>query len=192
MPAALQRVVGNARLLRELLLRFAPKATSSLDAIESNLAAGSFEEAAQRVHALKGLAGNLAAGGAHDAASALERALREGRAWGTQLCALRAELEVVLGGLATLGGDEPSAPSAADDAAPAALRSRLAQLAELLELNDLDAEELVTELRQATAAAELDRLAAEVARLDFAAARATLRDYAARLDLSLADPGAAQ
>lgn len=191
MPAALQRVVGNARLLRELLLRFAPKATSSLDAIESNLTAGSYEEAAQRVHALKGLAGNLAAGGAHDAASALERALREGRAWGAQLSALRAELEVVLGGLATLGGDEPSAPSAAD-AAPAALRSRLAQLAELLELNDLDAEELVTELRQATAAAELDRLAAEVARLDFAAARATLRDYAARLDLSLADPGAAQ
>ena len=61
LEVGLQRLMGNKRLYRKLLLDFGSKYTGTAGEIHHALDAGDFEKAHSLVHNLKGLAGNLAA-----------------------------------------------------------------------------------------------------------------------------------
>jgi len=78
--AALARVAGKRSLYLKLLGHYRDQEEGSIAAIEEHIAAGRLDEAASRVHSVKGLAGNLGAMGVHEAAMELEDALQGGDA----------------------------------------------------------------------------------------------------------------
>ncbi len=75
-PAALNRVCGNAKLLRKLILMFYKAHADTLDQLNYLLAHGEEQEASRLIHTLKGVAGNLELTALYTAAFQLEQALR--------------------------------------------------------------------------------------------------------------------
>jgi HPt (histidine-containing phosphotransfer) domain-containing protein len=72
----LQRLQGNRKLYRKLLLNFARDYCGGANDIRKALDANDFEHAHSLVHNLKGMAGNLAATGLYAAAMQLEKQVK--------------------------------------------------------------------------------------------------------------------
>jgi len=72
----LERLMGNKRLYRKLLLDFGSQYTGIADEISNALDAGDFKQAHSLVHNLKGLAGNLEATDLQTAAVKMERLVK--------------------------------------------------------------------------------------------------------------------
>ncbi|MDR7048761.1 signal transduction histidine kinase/ligand-binding sensor domain-containing protein/DNA-binding response OmpR family regulator/HPt (histidine-containing phosphotransfer) domain-containing protein [Duganella sp. 3397] len=75
-PAAMERLGGNATLLKRLLAMFAKDFEQAPRMIEEAIAAGRWFDAADLVHKVRGAAGNLSATELHETATALEDRLR--------------------------------------------------------------------------------------------------------------------
>jgi PAS domain S-box-containing protein len=73
----LQRVAGNKRLYRDLLLQFAAKQGDANAQISSAIEGGDRKLAERIAHTVKGVAGNIGLGQLYAAAEKLERAIRE-------------------------------------------------------------------------------------------------------------------
>jgi HPt (histidine-containing phosphotransfer) domain-containing protein len=95
LSAGLQRLQGNQRLYRKLLLDFGAKYANVAGAIRGALEAEDFEQAHHLVHDLKGLAGNLAATDLRTATVELEQLVKGEPAKGSS----REELELRFSGL---------------------------------------------------------------------------------------------
>jgi len=76
LQAGLERLMGNKRLYRKLLLDFSTNYGSIAGEIREALAAGNLHQTHSLVHNLKGLAGNLEAGDLHLAAVELEKLVK--------------------------------------------------------------------------------------------------------------------
>jgi CheY-like chemotaxis protein len=76
LPAGLERLRGNKRLYRKLLLDFGTKYTETASEVREALDAKDFEHAHSLIHNLKGLAGNLEAIDLQAAAIAMEKLVK--------------------------------------------------------------------------------------------------------------------
>ncbi len=76
--SALRRLRGNSRLLVKLIGDFCQSNVDGSETIRHLLRNGRLEEAACRVHTIKGTAGNISANGLSEAARTLERSIRAG------------------------------------------------------------------------------------------------------------------
>ena len=151
LEAALQRVGGNAKLLRKLLARFVETQIDAMqriaDAIENNDLAAATREA----HTVKGLAGNIGATGMADSAAKVEQMLAQGvaqgrdealTAMGLELSELVARISMAVSDRNGDGGARPaSGPGGADSGADEAvdlaqLRADASQMAQLLAQDD--------------------------------------------------------
>jgi two-component system sensor histidine kinase/response regulator len=176
---ALARVNGKQELLWRLLREFRERHADAAARLAVLIARGARDDARDLAHTLKGGAATLGARRIAAAAARLEGAVREGQAPREDLDELERALAEVVGAVLP----EPSAPAPAParaDAAPA-----LRALAEALAGRSLGAGAMLDELRAALAGraleAEIDRLGAAIARLDYAQAAEQLRALESRL-----------
>ncbi|HZV67425.1 MAG TPA: response regulator, partial [Telluria sp.] len=191
MEKALQRIDGNAQLMRKLLVRFAATQRGSmariLDAIQHN----DLESALREAHTVKGLAGAIGASGAAGAAARLEQLLARGSASGLEvaLAGLAPELSRLVASIDAAMGEAPAAPTApvackGDELAPA-----LRRLGVLLAQGDTDAGKAVERispiLAAATDARQLRQLQRLISHYDFERALEQLARMAALLHISL-------
>ena len=75
----LNRLQGNQKLYRKLLLDFGAKYTTTAAEIRGALDKGDFDKAHSLIHNIKGLAGNLAATGLQAAAIEMEKLVKGGQ-----------------------------------------------------------------------------------------------------------------
>ena len=147
--SGLKRAAGNAKLYRELLLRFAEGWKDAAERTRKALAAGNRPEAERLLHALKGVAGNLGLEGVRKTAEAAERELKarpSGEAGGetagpVEITAL-AELDGLLArATEALEKAFPAeeAPRKGEAYDPAKALPTLRRLADLLGSNDAEA-----------------------------------------------------
>jgi CheY-like chemotaxis protein len=166
MESALQRLGGNEKLYRKILLKFREGHTGSVEQIYQALDAGDIETAHRIAHTMKGLAGNL---GADALQSAAENVDREFKA---------ADLESVKALLPAMETELQRVARAIDSAWPATQSDQareviefdkplvddmLARLEGLLRENDVEAQDVMDEL---SAAVRNSRLQAAVGNID--------------------------
>jgi len=75
--AGLNRVNGNVKMYRELLLRFRRSQANAMTEIEAAVERGDYKNARQKTHSIKGVAGNIGADGLFQAGVPLEAALAQ-------------------------------------------------------------------------------------------------------------------
>jgi len=144
---ALERVAGNKRLYRELLVGFANKQHALTSQTSAAIESGDHKLAERIVHTVKGVAGNIGLRELFQVAEKLERALRNGDPTVPALAEEFAQVasrqaqsvQKTMGDVRADRRDGPEKP-AAFDARSAAVA--IAQLRSLLETNDGDAVEL--------------------------------------------------
>ncbi|MCX7166906.1 MAG: PAS domain S-box protein [Rhodocyclales bacterium] len=174
---------GNAVIYLRLLRQFAASHREDSQHLRDELAAGRLDEARQRLHALKGVAGTLGATGLQGAAAALELALHSA-ATASVLAALLDTLQTEQSALNEVLARLPEVAATAGagrDSAADCVRARvlLKQLEPLLVSDDTAAGELFEANRAvllATHGAGAIRLGRQMADFDYPAALATLRD----------------
>jgi HPt (histidine-containing phosphotransfer) domain-containing protein len=110
----LQRLQGNHKLYKKLLINFAGSYAGATDDIRRALASADYEQAHQLVHSLKGVAANLAAGPLLKSTVELEKLVKhvapdappDPEAIDTRLDALNSALGQALGSVDTLKADD--------------------------------------------------------------------------------------
>jgi len=153
----LMRVGGNRAAYRKLLLKFAHTNVNTGAEMRAALQQGDVESAVRMAHTLKGVSGNIGAIALHQAALALEAALKRGSPeQATLLENCEHTLKQLVQAIAAL---EP-VPAAAPEktAAPvevAALASLIARLHTLLEEDDMEAVDAITALQAQVRGTEL-------------------------------------
>ena len=195
LSAALGRLSGNRELLLKMLRNFGQEWSGTAESIQVALSAGDLQQARQRVHMLRGVAGNLSMSKVAAAAEALEQALKRGEeSHAIERCleTLATALAPVQAGLERL---PPASPLPVDLGPPdcVLLEPQVCELAELLRRHDMKAEACFAELRVRLGAgawsAAMARLEQQLDRLDFAAAGTTLVEVAERLGMAALDRG---
>jgi len=185
----LQRVVGNKRLYRDLLLQFVQTQHRVDERIAAAVESGDHSLAERLAHSLKGVAGNLGIRTIVYPAAQLEGAIRNRAA---NILAMTSELGTVLERqIQTIEQALKSSPPAvsgrvsAPPADPAAVKSALARLRQLLQNSDADALEsyfVLAELLQGTSnTAQLESLGTAINQFDFDAALVQLEGIAHEL-----------
>lgn len=181
--AALKRVNGNIRLLKQLIRMFAQEHHAMPAEVRQLLEDNDLPSAARLVHGIKGVAGNLAADRLHIASANLETALKnlDSKASTALLSLFEAALNEVCS-TATMF-DEPDAFTAGSDSgSPAEITALLGELQHLLEIHSLDISTPLNRLL-GLLPAEADRpqlaaLAAAAQRLDYQQALLLLHSLA--------------
>jgi len=171
--AALQRLGGNQKLYRQLLLKFRDNQADAATDIASTLEAGDYNTAERLAHTLKGISASLGAGRLRELAAGLETSIAENEAQlGETVEALGEELARVIEVLKAV--EAPKSPSVAAGAAVPdrqAIDALLGRLRPLLEDGDADAAELMETLQAAVAGSSLqagiDELASAIDDFDF-------------------------
>ncbi|MBF0153369.1 MAG: response regulator [Magnetococcales bacterium] len=147
LPVALKRVMGNARLLAQLVIGFCLENTQTATQIRALLERDDLDQAARLAHAIKGTSGNLGAMDLWSAARDLEQAIRDHASWPLLQVALdhlqeawsplSQSAQILQDVLREAEGcSTPAASSTMDDAA---LLKILGDLQDLLSTNDMDA-----------------------------------------------------
>ncbi len=135
--AGLNRLRGNAKTYRELLLRFRRSQADAWLEIETAFEARDYETARQKTHSIKGVAGNIGADQLFEAAVPLEKAFATSQT--ANIPALMAEFATQFRKvMASLSQLEPpqentSPPPVSKEIDAAALGHRLGKIAELLQ-----------------------------------------------------------
>jgi two-component system, sensor histidine kinase and response regulator len=198
MGEALQRLGGNERLLKELLLDFGAESGSAIEEIRSAIEGGGTELAQRLVHTLKGTAGNLSAKGLQAAALTLETAIRGGEIEELEELIGRVEgfLRRVLDDIRTIcgaAGDESSDRGSGVNGRVidrAVLAPLLVELVGQIEICDpVGVEECMQTIEEQVVGSEVSeklvQLAEQANRFDFDEAQQTLVQIAAELEISL-------
>jgi len=192
LPAALRRLSGNRDLLLKMLRNFGQEWSGAHESFHVALSAGDLQQARQRVHTLRGVAGNLSMSTVVAAAEALERALKREESHEIERClgTLAATLAPVLAGLERLPRASPLPVDVGALDHPR-LERQLSDLAELLRRQDMKADARFAEFRECLGAGEwayaMARLEQQLDRLDFAAAGTTLAEVAELLGMAALD-----
>ncbi len=193
---ALQRMGGNAKLVRKLIARFAQTQAGVMGRIESAITSGALETALREAHTTKGLAGNIGATRLLGLAADVESALRHGAQDALQpaLVAMSDELNMLLGQIAAslhmpqTASMDASAPLP-DRPDPSVLANELAQLAALLADDDARAarlsERLVDKLRSVGQGGNSLQLQKLIAKYEFEDALKLVHEIARALDVTL-------
>jgi two-component system, sensor histidine kinase and response regulator len=196
MEAALQRVGGNAVLMRKLLSRFVETQIDAMQRIGEAMDNNDLAAATRAAHTVKGLAGNIGAVALADAAARVEQMLAQGAAQGREeaIAAMGQELgelvaRVSMALRSTAAPVQPAAPLAPAPADPAALAGEVRDMARLLAQDDAAAVKLLERVGPMLAAAGQGEPARQLRRLlaqyDFEGALDELREAATALQITL-------
>jgi CheY-like chemotaxis protein len=184
----LNRVAGNRRLYRDLLVQFAAKQGDAAAQISTALEGNDVKLAERIAHTVKGVAGNLGIVEVQSVAQKLEKALRDSEGSVSALLAefariTESQIQSIEKALrnSAAGRTEGERTSPFDGEAAAVA---IAHLRGLLEASDGDAEESFRSLRDAVAVViekpYLDGLSASITDFDFEAALVKLDEIAER------------
>ena len=187
--AGLGRLGGNQELYRKLLMDFAKGQQEVLSKVKQALADREIEQADKLVHALKGVAGNIEAMEIFERAQDLDLKLKTGQDqdFAPQLEELAAVLDPMLEVLSGLKTEE-TATAKPEEAPtnPEKIKALLAKLTGLLEENDLEAKEILPELRSKLegdgAAKYIGELEQHLSQFDFEAAQESLHSLSLELE----------
>jgi CheY-like chemotaxis protein/HPt (histidine-containing phosphotransfer) domain-containing protein len=189
---ALRRLGGDPAFLLSLLAEFGRDQAHAIDEIQSALSTGNRQEAAARLHAIKGAAGNLGATEVAAIAGALEKEVNNS-AQIPSLADFESAFRTLLKSIEkivrsdALRADLPRTN-------PETIERLFAKLRRYLEARDLVPREHIDELRQIAQAAEgnalLERLLDQIQRFDYDGAMATMSDLSAKIgaNATKADP----
>ncbi len=185
--AGLQRLGGNKKLYRNILLKFRHSQADAVAVVRQAIADGDMDLAIRTAHTLKGVAGNIAALSLQEAAKALEMALRaEEQSLDVHYAAVEQALQQLLEATAVLEADEAYAVADGADVDSAAVMTQLDSLIALLEDDDTEAEAQLDTLLQslrgdAKAHAALREVRDAVGGYDFESALAVAQALRTRL-----------
>jgi HPt (histidine-containing phosphotransfer) domain-containing protein len=195
--AALERVGGNRKLLRRLLIKFASTYKRAAREVTEALDAGDGEGASRLAHTVKGLAGNIGAEEVFARAVELQAAIDkeltgelQGRieAFARSLEQVAQAVEALPAAQDEVEGAGASAPGAQSSQSDEELGPRVAELLALLAGNRLGAKGCFLAAKQQLAArmdtAELAKLEEQIDRLAFDEAHASLKTLAGRLGMT--------
>ena len=183
LPRALQRL-GNASLLRKLLISFQQDNRETMKILREALAQGDDQLARRIVHTVKGVVGNLCATELFNAALALEQAMKGGEedAQRSSLAAFEQHLCRLLDSIRVMeeeGAQSPGAPETPFAAALPVERERIAllirELLTLLETNNMNALGVWEQLKPLLAGATREKLETAMSCLNFKDAGNALR-----------------
>jgi two-component system, sensor histidine kinase and response regulator len=185
--AALQRVLGNRRLLRKVLIDFRDQNLTWTGRLRLALESRDQQEQHQLVHSLKGLAGTVGAEAVFSLARELEAAPPEEVS--RLLESLDRELEVVFDGVRML----EEAPGQSTSALPPrvtmeaqAMAAAMSELAHMLSFNRMDAQKQFAALQVGLPdLPEVAALGERINLLDYKSALRCLRALARTLDVAL-------
>jgi CheY-like chemotaxis protein len=137
--SALARVGGRPDTLIRLIKKFGSGHADAVDAIAALLNTGKTRKAREAAHALKGVSGNIGAAGLHQAAAALELAIKEERhqEWESLLESANRMLAQVMASIRRLDDLDDDQPTHAGAAAPPLPLDRTRIMATLAELKNL-------------------------------------------------------
>jgi CheY-like chemotaxis protein/HPt (histidine-containing phosphotransfer) domain-containing protein len=140
-----ERVGGNIKFYRKLLLTFVENNAKVIHEIRTAFSAEEDETALRLAHTLKGVAGNIGAEALQDSAAELEAALQQNPDELPSLLISQAETELgrVLAAIGSLSGGEEPAPAAAGGHIPHDIGTQLQDLLDKLEESDTDAEDVL-------------------------------------------------
>jgi PAS domain S-box-containing protein len=190
----IDRLDGNSRLLREIIISFAADKRHVHAEIGEALRHGDWKQAERLVHGIKGIAGNIAANRLYETSMALEEALEERREEGlpgllTRFQECMQEVLVaaeILAGMEIAAGNE-GLPPPGGAAASTVIGPAFTELYHLLQLHDLQAEQAFARLRALCGdIRQQERIASigtAIGRLEFQQALDGMRELAADLDL---------
>ncbi|MEO5334582.1 MAG: response regulator [Magnetococcus sp. YQC-5] len=198
--SAMDRVLGNQTLLKQLWLEFAHAHATASEEIRSALSKDDPEGARRIAHQIKGISGNIGARQLHDAASALEKAIKQAQTneWAALTTAFATALEETLTVIGSM--QPPPLPAAAPDSTPVASQVRdnsipkpvLQRLARQLSLFEQDAvhsfNQVKTRLQASGFGHETEQMEALINNYDFLAARIILMDVLQALNIPIQDP----
>jgi PAS domain S-box-containing protein len=171
----LERVAGNKRLYRDLLIQFVAKQESIVQSIIQALASGDRSQAERLAHSLKGAAGNLGIKQVFQSAGSLEKAIRDAQTGLEHLIrdlasVMNRQVQIIRSALlaSSVTAGKQLAVRPAD---PSKVIAAMTRLKELLEVNDADASEayatLAFLLRDTVDTSRLEALGAAVKSYDF-------------------------
>jgi len=148
--SGIQRVGGNRKLYRNILMKFRNSQAHVVAEIEAAVAASDLDTATRVAHTLKGVAGNISANELQAAALNLESALKAGKTDGLEPLyeIVESELSRVLASTAVLKIDEAEDKRVTQTVDIALTQPILDELGTLLEDDDTDAEECLDRLEQ--------------------------------------------
>ena len=176
LDGARERVAGDEGLLRLILNQFAQQFCGAAQEIDQLLRSGDREEARQRTHTLKGVAGNVGASDLHACAVAVEVCIRSGVS-PIGVDDLARALSAACSAIAGLAAPAPEKDLAAGPDL-AALKDYLAELDLLLMDQGYISGTEVERMRQLACGSQLDelagRLAEQIFNLAYAESRQTI------------------
>ncbi len=185
----LNRVGGNGRLYRSLLIQFADRQGQASDAIRAALARADYPTAERLAHTVKGVAASLGAADLGQAAATLEAALRtrDRTAHQTALPLFAARLKQTVTAIRTVMNTLVVADGVTPPGLDGASAHRLLrQLADLIAAFDPGALDAILEVRESLAwfvpEADLATLEAKISDFDFDAAAVCLTGILARFN----------
>nr|WP_320192665.1 response regulator [uncultured Desulfobacter sp.] len=114
----LQRIGGNRKLFRELLLKVRRDYTDAAHNIRSLMGNGQTDDAQRLAHSVKGVAGNLGAKALQRASQEVERMLKANKPFEDSLEHFAHEMEVVQKGLQIIKTEEEIFPPASAELSP--------------------------------------------------------------------------
>lgn len=193
---ALKRLMGNRKLLAELLTDFSQRHASSPGEIREALGRGDFDLARRIAHTVKGIAANLSASGVSAAARDLESAISRGESTLTanHLALLEEAMATVQESLRLLPREieDPSGGAPAAETRPVAAAvtaAAIVDLDRLLARNSLKARGQFALLKAQLSAerlrAPIESMESAISRLDFKEARGVLASIVNMLGLEL-------
>jgi signal transduction histidine kinase/CheY-like chemotaxis protein len=190
----LQRVAGNRRLYRDLLVQFATKQADAREQISAALASADRLLAERIAHTVKGVAGNLGINTVQTAAGDLEKAIRDSQdstpalldRFGGAVRHAATTIQQALTGASTLPTETPPAFEISQ------LSAELQHLKALLQANDGDAEEvfrnIADNLARSVPEPQVHALADSIAEFDFEAALGKLGEIADKVQQTQEQP----
>ena len=185
------RVGGNKKLYMKLLNDFASNYMPYGANIQKAISEQKIEEARRLAHTLKGVSGNISANDVFLLSEQIEKALIPvpPKDCTELLDQLNTSLRSFVNAIATEGGKNRQETSDEQESlADADLRTILLEAAHLIWTDDIDADQVVTKLKQAFGrrfSAEIEEIAASVDGFDFEAAKKPLQKIATELNIRL-------
>jgi len=150
----LARVAGNARLYRNILIKFRDSQSDVAEQINLALTNGDNKTAERHAHTLKGVAANIGAEAVRDQAGALEAAIKQGAATDDLLATVRATMSELVVTLSILDkSDGEVVESNRSDIDISSFKPLLQELMALIEQDDADAIDFLDTIKNQTTGA---------------------------------------
>jgi two-component system sensor histidine kinase/response regulator len=187
----LERLDGNKKLYRDLLLKFRHNQAGVDNEIQGALTRGDLETAERLAHTAKGVSGNIGAEDLYQAATTLDDALKAQDAQQAHrlLTDFSRNLAVVMESIAALEVPEEPATKRVSVIDTGKVTPVLSELKELLQDDDTNAASRLEQLAELTAGSSakhlLDQMTSQVGGYEFEEALVTLNELCKELNISL-------